>query len=398
MKLSKRITSMEESPIRRLVPYSQAAKSSGKHVYHLNIGQPDIETPSTFMESIRNFNENVIAYSFSQGMPELIDEIIKYYKKYNMHYEEDEVLITNGASEALLFTIIAIADSGDEILIPEPFYANYNGFNTAVDVKVCPITCNAEDGFHLPAKEVIEKAINSKTRGILLSNPSNPTGVVYTKEEILMLSELAKEYGLFIISDEVYREFVYDGLEYTSFGNVEGVQDRVIIIDSVSKRYSACGARIGSIATKNKELTKQILKLCQGRLCVPTLEQIGAIELYKTDESYLKLINKEYKKRRDLVYNALSNMPGVICKKPTGAFYVVAKLPVDDAEKFAIWLLKDFEVDGNTVMLTPAESFYATSGLGINEARVAYILNEKDLTKSMQILEKGLKEYPNRIV
>ena len=398
MKLSKRITSMEESPIRRLVPYSQAAKSSGKHVYHLNIGQPDIETPSTFMESIRNFNENVIAYSFSQGMPELIDEIIKYYKKYNMHYEEDEVLITNGASEALLFTIIAIADSGDEILIPEPFYANYNGFNTAVDVKVCPITCNAEDGFHLPAKEVIEKAINSKTRAILLSNPSNPTGVVYTKEEILMLSELAKEYGLFIISDEVYREFVYDGLEYTSFGNVEGVQDRVIIIDSVSKRYSACGARIGSIATKNKELTKQILKLCQGRLCVPTLEQIGAIELYKTDESYLKLINKEYKKRRDLVYNALSNMPGVICKKPTGAFYVVAKLPVDDAEKFAIWLLKDFEVDGNTVMLTPAESFYATSGLGINEARVAYILNEKDLTKSMQILEKGLKEYPNRIV
>lgn len=398
MKLSKRITSMEESPIRRLVPYSQAAKSSGKHVYHLNIGQPDIETPATFMESIRNFNENVIAYSFSQGMPELIDEIIKYYKKYNMHYEEDEVLITNGASEALLFTIIAIADSGDEILIPEPFYANYNGFNTAVDVKVCPITCNAEDGFHLPAKEVIEKAINSKTRGILLSNPSNPTGVVYTKEEILMLSELAKEYGLFIISDEVYREFVYDGLEYTSFGNVEGVQDRVIIIDSVSKRYSACGARIGSIATKNKELIKQILKLCQGRLCVPTLEQIGAIELYKTDESYLKLINKEYKKRRDLVYNALSNMPGVICKKPTGAFYVVAKLPVDDAEKFAIWLLKDFEVDGNTVMLTPAESFYATSGLGINEARVAYILNEKDLTKSMQILEKGLKEYPNRIV
>lgn len=398
MKLSKRITSMEESPIRRLVPYSQAAKANGKHVYHLNIGQPDIETPPAFMESIRNFNENVVAYTFSQGMPELIDGIIQYYKKYDMYYEEDEILVTNGASEALLFTIIAIADSGDEILVPEPFYANYNGFNTAVDVKVSPITCNAEDGFHLPAKHVIEESINSRTRAILLSNPSNPTGVVYTKEEILMLSQLAKEYGLFIISDEVYREFVYDGLKYTSFGNVEGIQEQIIIIDSVSKRYSACGARIGSIATKNKGLIKQILKLCQGRLCVPTLEQIGAIELYKTNEDYLELVNKEYKKRRDIVYNSLKKMPGVLCKKPTGAFYVVAKLPVDDAEKFAIWLLKDFHIDGKTVMLTPAESFYATPGLGKNEVRVAYILNENDLIKSMEILAKALENYPNKTI
>ncbi|NLM04775.1 MAG: pyridoxal phosphate-dependent aminotransferase [Clostridiales bacterium] len=398
MRLSKRIKSMEESPIRKLVPYSEAAKANGKHVYHLNIGQPDIETPTAFMESIRNYNEKVIAYTFSQGMPELIKSIISYYEKYDIYYEEDEVLVTNGASEGLLFTIIAIADSGDEILVPEPFYANYNGFNRAVDVNITPITCNAEEGFHLPPKEIIEKSINSRTRAILLSNPSNPTGVVYTKEEILMLCQIAKEHNLFIISDEVYREFVYDDLEFMSFGNIEGVQEHVILIDSISKRYSACGARIGSIATKNKELIKQILKLCQGRLCAPTLEQIGAIELYKTDSKYLEEINKEYKKRRDIVYNFLKDMPGVVCKKPTGAFYVVVKLPIDDAENFAIWLLKDFDINNETLMITPAESFYATPGLGKNEARIAYILNEDDLTKAMEILKKGLELYPNKTI
>ena len=398
MRLSKRIKSMEESPIRKLVPYSEAAKANGKHVYHLNIGQPDIETPTAFMESIRNYNEKVIAYTFSQGMPELIKSIISYYEKYDIYYEEDEILVTNGASEGLLFTIIAIADSGDEILVPEPFYANYNGFNRAVDVNITPITCNAEEGFHLPPKEIIEKSINSRTRAILLSNPSNPTGVVYTKEEILMLCQIAKEHNLFIISDEVYREFVYDDLEFMSFGNIEGVQEHVILIDSISKRYSACGARIGSIATKNKELIKQILKLCQGRLCAPTLEQIGAIELYKTDSKYLEEINKEYKKRRDIVYNFLKDMPGVVCKKPTGAFYVVVKLPIDDAENFAIWLLKDFDINNETLMITPAESFYATPGLGKNEARIAYILNEDDLTKAMEILKKGLELYPNKTI
>lgn len=396
MNLSKRITGMQESPIRKLVPYAQAAKAKGKHVYHLNIGQPDIETPSSFMESIRNFDEKVLAYSLSQGMPELTDSIINYYKKYDMEYEQDEILITNGGSEALLFAIIAIADAEDEILVPEPFYTNYNGFSSAVDVKVSPITCKAEDGFHLPSKKSIEEAINPKTRAILLSNPGNPTGVVYTKEEIEMLAELAKEYNLFIIADEVYREFVYDGLEYTSFGNIKGIQDRVIIIDSVSKRYSACGARIGSIASKNKELMKQILKLCQGRLCVPTLEQIGSVELYKTSEEYFTLVNEEYQKRRDIVYTALNNIPGVLCKKPTGAFYVVAKLPVDDAEKFVIWLLNDFDVDNSTVMLAPAEGFYATPGLGKDEARIAYILNENDLTASMEVLKKALESYPNR--
>ncbi|AOY77236.1 pyridoxal phosphate-dependent aminotransferase [Clostridium formicaceticum] len=398
MNLSKRITAMQESPIRKLVPYAEAAKAKGKYVYHLNIGQPDIETPSSFMESIRNFEGKVLAYSFSQGIPELIRAIIHYYKKYDMHYEEDEILITNGGSEALLFAIIAIADAGDEILVPEPFYTNYNGFSSAVDVKVSPITCKAEDGFHLPSKKSIEDLINPRTKGIMLSNPGNPTGVVYTKEEIEMLAALAKEYNLFIIADEVYREFVYDGLGYTSFGNIPMIQDRVIIVDSVSKRYSACGARIGSIASKNKELIAQVLKLCQGRLCVPILEQIGSVELYKTSEEYFQIVNKEYQKRRDIVYDALNNMPGVLCKKPTGAFYVAAKLPVDDAEKFVVWMLKDFHVEGSTVMLAPAEGFYATPGLGKDEVRIAYILNENDLKKAMNVLKLALQNYPNKTI
>lgn len=398
MNFSKRITSMQESPIRKLVPYAQGAKAQGKKVYHLNIGQPDIETPDSFMESIRSFDEKVLAYSLSQGMPELIDAMINYYKKYDMDFEQDDILITNGGSEALLFSIIAVADAEDEILVPEPFYTNYNGFSSAVDVKVASITCKAEDGFHLPDKKTIEEAINPKTKAFVLSNPGNPTGVVYTAEEVQMLADLAREYNLFIIADEVYREFVYDGLGYTSFGNIKEVEDRVIIVDSVSKRYSACGARIGSIASKNKELMRQILKLCQGRLCVPTLEQIGAIELYKTPEDYFESVNKEYEKRRNIVYESLNDIPGVLCKKPTGAFYVNAKLPVDDAEKFTIWMLKEFDVDGETVMLAPSEGFYATKGLGKDEARIAYVLNENDLKKAMNILKKAIENYPNRTI
>lgn len=396
MDFSKRITAMQESPIRKLVPYAQKAKSEGKKVFHLNIGQPDIETPASFMEAVRNFDEKVLAYSLSQGMPELIQSIIDYYQKYDIHYEADEILITNGGSEAIMFAIIAVADPEDEVLVPEPFYTNYSGFSSAVSVNLSPMTCKAEDGFHLPSKKHIEEIINPKTKAILLSNPGNPTGVVYTKEEIQMLSELAAEYGLFIIADEVYREFVYDGLEYTSFGHMKSIQDRVVIVDSISKRYSACGARIGSLASKNKELIKQILKLCQGRLCVPTLEQLGAAALYQTPDSYLHDINAEYVKRRDLVYNTLNEMPGVLCKKPTGAFYVVAKLPVDNAEKFVIWMLSEFDHEGATVMLAPAEGFYATPGLGRDEVRIAYVLNEEDLRKSMETLKIGLEAYPGK--
>lgn len=396
MYLSKRILSMQASPIRKLVPIAESTKSRGIKVYHLNIGQPDIKTPEVFLNSIRKFDIPVLQYSNSRGMNELIEAMILYYKKYDIHYEHEDVLITNGGSEALLFSLIAVSDPGDEILIPEPFYANYNGFSVPVGVKILPITTNPEDGFKLPTKEEIISKITLKTKAILLSNPGNPTGVVYTKEEVFMIADIAKEYNLFILADEVYREFIYDDFEYTSFGTIESVEENVIIIDSISKRYSACGARIGSIASKNKQLMANILKLAQSRLCVPTLEQIGAVELYKEDNSYFYGVNKEYKKRRDIVYAELNKMPGVICEKPKGAFYVIAKLPVDNAEKFVIWMLEEFSINNETVMMAPAEGFYATEGLGKNEVRIAYVLNEDDLYKSMNLLDKGLKQYPGK--
>lgn len=396
MRLSNRIQSMQESPIRKLVPIAEKAKKAGKKVYHLNIGQPDIETPDVFLQAIRNFDDKVIKYSFSQGIPELINAIIEYYKKYDMHFEENQILITNGGSEALLFALMAVTDEGDSVIVPEPFYTNYNGFARPVGVNITPITTRAEEGFKLPSKEKIEALVDTKTRAILLSNPGNPTGAIYTKEEIQNICDIAKAHDLYIIADEVYREFVYDG-DYTSFGNIKEVEDRVIIVDSVSKRYSACGARIGSLASKNDDLMKNILKLCQSRLCVPTLEQVGAAELYKVEKSYFEEVNAEYKKRRDIVYGALKEMNGVICKEPKGAFYIIAKLPVDNAEKFVIWMLEEFDLNGETVMFAPAEGFYATEGLGVDEIRMAYILNEKDLASAMNILEAGLAAYPGKL-
>ncbi|WP_432792012.1 pyridoxal phosphate-dependent aminotransferase [Peptacetobacter hiranonis] len=390
---SNRVTAMQASPIRKLVPFATAAKANGVKVYHLNIGQPDIKTPRGFFDAVKNFDDEVLEYAVSQGIPELIEALQDYYKTYDMHFDKDELLITNGGSEALLFAMMATCDPGDKLLIPEPFYTNYNGFGQCVNVGVAPITTKAENGFHLPSKEEILSKIDDKVKAILLSNPGNPTGAIYSKEELEMIAEIAIEKDLWIISDEVYREFVYDGLEYTSFGNLKQVEDRVIIIDSVSKRYSACGARIGSIASKNKELIAQIMKLCQGRLCVPTLEQIGAVELYKTPVSYFKEVNDEYRKRRDVLYSELMKVDGVICEKPTGAFYVVAKLPVDNAEDFVKWMLTEFRVDNETVMATPAEGFYATPGLGRDEIRLAYILKEEDLRKAAKILKEGLEAY-----
>ena len=390
---SNRVTAMQASPIRKLVPFATAAKADGVKVYHLNIGQPDIKTPRGFFDAVKNFDDEVLEYAVSQGIPELIEALQDYYKTYDMHFDKDELLITNGGSEALLFAMMATCDPGDKLLIPEPFYTNYNGFGQCVNVGVAPITTKAENGFHLPSKEEILSKIDDKVKAILLSNPGNPTGAIYSKEELEMIAEIAIEKDLWIISDEVYREFVYDGLEYTSFGNLKQVEDRVIIIDSVSKRYSACGARLGSIASKNKELIAQIMKLCQGRLCVPTLEQIGAVELYKTPVSYFKEVNDEYRKRRDVLYSELMKVDGVICEKPTGAFYIVAKLPVDNAEDFVKWMLTEFRVDNETVMATPAEGFYATPGLGIDEIRLAYILKEEDLRKAAKILKEGLEAY-----
>lgn len=393
MRYSKRVGSMQASPVRKLVPYATEAKKKGIKVYHLNIGQPDIKTPEGFMKAIREFDESVLAYADSVGSDDLLDAMIKYYKSYDMEFGHDELLITNGGSEALLFAMLTLCNPGENILVPEPFYTNYNGFATCVDVEINPVTTLAENCFHLPAKEEILAKVNDKTRAILLSNPGNPTGAIYTVEEMQMLAEIAIEKDLWIISDEVYREFVYDGLKYTSFGNLENVQDRVIIVDSVSKRYSACGARIGSLACKNKEFIAEVLKLCQGRLCVPTLEMVGSAELYKTPKSYLEEVNKEYCHRRDVLYDAIMEIPGVVCEKPTGAFYMQVKLPVENAEDFVIFMLNEFSHNGATTMATPAENFYATPGLGRDEVRLAYILNADDLKAAAECMKFGLEAY-----
>lgn len=393
MKCSQRLSSMQSSPIRKLAPFEESAKKQGTKVYYLNIGQPDIKTPEDFFKKIKNFDNEVLEYCPSNGIPDLIEAIQKYYLNYNIEFDKDELLITNGGSEGLLFSIMSVCDAGDNILAPEPFYTNYAGFSQSVNVNINPITTKAEEGFHLPSKEYIVSKINKKTKAILLSNPSNPTGTIYTNAEINMLSEIALENNLWIISDEVYREFVYDNLKYTSFGNIKEVQDRVIIIDSISKRYSACGARVGSIASKNKGLIAQILKLCQGRLCVSTLDQIGAAKLYETPISYFEEIKEEYNKRRNVLYNELMKVKGVICEKPSGAFYILAKLPIENAEDFAIWMLKDFSINNETVMICPAQGFYASQSLGQDEIRLAYVLNEKDLTKAAKLLKQGLEQY-----
>lgn len=393
MNLSKRVEAMQFSPIRKLVPFSEEAKKQGKKVYPLNIGQPDIETPQEFFDAIVDFKENVLKYANSQGIDDLIQSFITYYKEWGINFEKNEMMVTNGGSEAILFALMTICDFGDEIIIPEPFYTNYNGFSDVAGVKVVPFITKAEEGFHLPKKEVITEKITNKTRAILISNPGNPTGVVYTYEEIRMLADIAKEYDLFIIADEVYREFVYDNLKYTSALYMEDILDRVILIDSISKRYSACGARIGIIASKNKEFINQTLKLCQSRLCAPTIEQVAAANLINTPKSYFEKVKAEYENRRNILYTALKEIPGVVCEKPTGAFYVVVKLPIENAEHFAKWLLTDYSYDNKTVMVAPAEGFYATEGLGKNEVRISYCLNCEDLSDAMHILKESLVEY-----
>lgn len=395
MKLSKRIEKMQFSPIRKLVPYADEAKKRGVKVYHLNIGQPDIKTPETFIEGMNKYNDIVLKYANSQGINELIGSFREYYKQWKIQFDNDEIIITNGGSEALIFALMAICDSGDEVIIPEPFYTNYNGFSAVAGAKVVPFTTKAEDGFHLPSKEEIVSKISDKTKAIMISNPGNPTGVVYSEKEIRMLADIVKEYDLYLISDEVYREFVYDGLKYTSALYMEDVKDRVILIDSVSKRYSACGARIGLVASKNKELMNQIMKLAQSRLCVPTVEQLACANLINTPQSYFEQVLNEYEARRNILYKKLSEMPGVICEKPTGAFYVVVKLPVQSGEDFAKWLLTDFNYENKTVMVAPAEGFYATKGLGKNEIRISYCLNTTSLEDAMNILAIALKEYKN---
>ncbi|MBP3812953.1 MAG: pyridoxal phosphate-dependent aminotransferase [Acidaminococcaceae bacterium] len=397
MKISERALGMTTSPIRRLGPYAEAAVKAGKKIYRLNIGQPDIATSPKFMEAIRDFDQKVVAYGNSQGDMNLIKAIQKYYDSWNMHYETKNIFVTNGGSEALELAVFSLCDPGDEILVFEPYYANYTTFAKLASAKVTAVPTSAEDGYRLPDKATVEKYINEKTRAILLTNPGNPTGVVYNKQEMDMIAEIVKKYNIALIADEVYREFVYDGT-YTSFGTYKDLDQNLIMIDSVSKRYSACGARIGCVLSKNDELCAQFMKLCQARLCAPTVEQIGAAALYDTPASYLEEVNKEYKKRRDTIAAGLARIPGLVSSQPKGAFYVMVKFPVDDAEKFAIWMLQDFEKNGETVMIAPGNGFYATPGKGVDEARLAYVLNCEDLERAMELLAEAVKEYPGRTI
>ena len=393
MKISGRIEKMQFSPIRKLVPFAEEAKKRGTKVYHLNIGQPDIETPKEFFDAVKNFDANVLEYAFSQGIPELITAFKEYYGIFGINYENDEILVTYGGSEALLFALIAVGDYGDNVLVPQPFYTNYNAFSDMAGVTAVPIKTKAEDGFKLPDISEIEGLITAKTKAFVLSNPGNPTGTVYGLEDMEKLKSLALKHDLFIISDEVYKEMIYDGKEFISFAQLTGINDRVIITDSISKRYSACGARIGCVVSKNKEVMQNILKLCQSRLSVATLEQVGAAALAKVSKTYMQDVVKEYENRRNVVYNALMEIDGISCKKPGGAFYIVASLPIEDADDFCKWLLSDFSYKGETVMFAPASGFYATEGAGKNEIRISYVLKEEDLIKAMNILKEALIKY-----
>ncbi len=395
-KISKKGMLMPESPIRKLVPYADAAKSRGIKVHHLNIGQPDIATPQVAMNAIHNFNEKVVAYSHSAGILSYRKKLVGYYKSVDIEVTPDEMIVCAGASEAILFALQSCMDEGDEIIIPEPFYANYNGFAINAGVKVVPIKSEIENGFALPPIADFEKAITSKTKAILLCNPNNPTGYLYSKEELSLVKDIVLKHDLYLISDEVYREFTYDGYQHFSVMNLSGLDENVILIDSVSKRYSACGFRIGVMISKNKEVMATAMKFAQARLSPPTFGQIASEAAIDTPDVYFKEVLAEYKSRRDVVVARINKMDGAFCPNPKGAFYVVAKLPIDDADKFCRWLLEDYNYNGETVMLAPATGFYATKGLGKNEVRISYVLNVNDLNSAMDVLEHAIKDYPGK--
>ena len=384
---------MPESPIRKLVPFAENAKKKGVEVFHLNIGQPDIKTPECALEAIKNNTIKVLAYSRSEGSEEYREKISNYYLKNNISVTADEIIVTTGGSEALLFAMGSITDSGDEIIIPEPFYANYNGFSTASDVKIVPVISKIEDNFALPSIEDFEKLITPKTKAILICNPGNPTGYLYSKEEIQKLAKIVKKHDLFLIADEVYREFVYDNVKHQSVLSGFGLEENAIIIDSVSKRYSMCGARIGCMVTKNKEVLSTAMKFAQARLSPPTFAQIASEAALDTPQSYFDEVIVEYKGRRDLLIEELKKIEGVKVGTPKGAFYCVVELPVDDADKFAQWLLEDFSLNNQTVMVAPAAGFYSTPGIGTNQVRIAYVLKKEDLSKSVEILKAAIVKY-----
>lgn len=396
MRMSDRISGFQASPIRRLVPYANDANRRGIHVFHLNIGQPDIITPPHVIEAIQNYGKHIIAYGQSEGDQDLREALPDYYRSFGVSVDPDDIMITTGGSEAIQFVFMTLCDPGDEVIVPEPYYTNVGSFARGASVVLKPVTSQIEDGFTLPDIDHFKAQITDKTRAILLCSPNNPTGHIYSDHEFRQILNLVKEHDIFLIVDEVYREFCYDCKEFTSVLRYPEYADRVIVVDSFSKRYSMCGARIGALISKNHEVLDGAMKLAQARLCPPDIEQVAALAAVKTPREYLDKVKIEYQKRRDFVVQELSTIPGVTCSEPKGAFYLVARLPVENAEDFCIYLLRDFQLNGQTVMLAPAEGFYVTPNLGRDEVRIAYVLNTVDLKHAMNCLRAALESYPHR--
>ncbi len=389
---------MPASPIRKLVPFSDEAKKKGRKVYHLNIGQPDIETPKVALDAIHHYKEDVVAYSHSAGNITYREKMIGYYKKQNINITANDIIVTTGASEAIMFAMQACLNPGDEIIIPEPFYANYIGFAVPAGVTITPIPSSIESGFALPPVAEFEKVITPNTKAIMICNPNNPTGYLYSKDELMILRDLALKYDLYLFADEVYREFCYDGIHHFSVMELAGLENNVVLFDSVSKRYSACGFRIGCVISKNKELMATIMKFAQARLSPPSFGQVAAEAALDTPEEYFSKVLEEYTQRRNVIVSSINNMKGCLCPNPKGAFYAVARLPIDSSDRFCRWLLEDFEYENETVMMAPASGFYSTKGSGENEVRISYVLKVEDLKRAMFLLEQALKVYPGRTI
>ena len=395
-KISERAIEMPASPIRKLAPLASAAKQRGTHVYHLNIGQPDLPTPQSGLDVLRNIDRKVLEYSPSQGFRSYREKLVGYYETYNIHLDADDIIITSGGSEAVLFAFLSCLNPGDEIIVPEPAYANYMAFAISAGAKIRTIATTIEEGFALPKVEKFEELINERTRAILICNPNNPTGYLYTRREMNQIRDLVKKYDLYLFSDEVYREFIYTGSPYISACHLEGIEQNVVLIDSVSKRYSECGIRIGALITKNEEVRQAVMKFCQARLSPPLIGQLVAEASLDETEEYAREVYDEYVERRKCLIDGLNRIPGVYSPIPMGAFYTVAKLPVDNAEKFCAWCLTDFQHEGQTVMMAPAAGFYTTPGAGKNQVRIAYVLNKTDLTRALEVLRHALEAYPGR--
>ena len=394
--LSNRAVEMPQSPIRKLAPLAAAAKERGVKVYHLNIGQPDLKTPQEGLDVLRNIDRTILEYSPSQGFKSSREKLVDYYAKYKIHLTADDIIITSGGSEAVLFAFMSCLNPGDEIIIPEPAYANYMAFAISAGAKIRSIATTIEEGFSLPKVEEFEKLINERTRAILICNPNNPTGYLYTRREMNQIRDLVKKYDLYLFSDEVYREFIYTGSPYISACHLEGIEDNVVLIDSVSKRYSECGIRIGALITKNPEIRQAVMKFCQARLSPPLLGQLVAEASINASEEYMREVYDEYVDRRKCLIDGLNRIPGVYSPIPMGAFYTMARLPVDDSEKFCAWCLTDFDYEGETVMMAPGAGFYTTPGAGRDEVRIAYVLKKEDLLRALFVLEKALEAYPGR--